>query len=245
MKTNAPARRLALIGDVHAEHERLEAALRHLEGEDVCHILCTGDIVDGRGCPNRSIELLQQHDVHVVRGNHDRWLLQQKARHVPNAHTENDLTDESLAYLAALPRQIVFATIAGALVLCHGIGKNDLHKVWPGTERMPPETSTTLDRMIELGDIDYVINGHMHFQTLIRFHQLSLINAGSLAGLRWPGFSILDLEQQSVQGFGYDGSTVIAGKTTQLDQHEPAFTDTRCFTGNWEPVLLFGLGTTS
>ena len=66
MNKPTPAKRLGIIGDVHAEHDRLESALDFLASENVCEILCTGDIVDGRGNPNKSIELLKKHNVKVV-----------------------------------------------------------------------------------------------------------------------------------------------------------------------------------
>ncbi|RZO29019.1 MAG: metallophosphoesterase, partial [SAR116 cluster bacterium] len=41
--------RIGIIGDVHAEHRRLETALRVLKDEQVDVVLCTGDLADGRG----------------------------------------------------------------------------------------------------------------------------------------------------------------------------------------------------
>ena len=93
-------KKLGVIGDVHAEHHRLEAALEHLESLDTDAIVCTGDIVDGIGCPNESIKLLDNSAVFTVRGNHDRWILEDKARHIEDAHSVAELSEESLSYLA-------------------------------------------------------------------------------------------------------------------------------------------------
>ncbi|MFT4711678.1 MAG: putative phosphoesterase [Candidatus Azotimanducaceae bacterium] len=239
MNKPTPAKRLGIIGDVHAEHDRLESALDFLASENVCHILCTGDIVDGRGNPNKSIELLKKHNVKVVRGNHDRWLLQNKARHIPNAHTLAELSPLSLTYLESLPHQVIVESAAGTVLLCHGVGKNDLGKVWPGTAKMPIEASKELDEIIASGEIDIVINGHMHFQTLIQFNNLSLINGGSLVGKRWPGFSLLDLEIGQIQVLEFEGSSVRRGKSTTLSHHSSEWDDTQDFSGDWDPVLLF------
>ena len=241
MNIAQPARRIGIIGDVHAEDTRLRLAIDILKAEGVCNILCTGDLVDGRGCPEATIDLLRNNDIQTVRGNHDRWLLQEKARHVPNAHFAASMSEDSLDYLRNLPRQVVVQTIKGPLLLCHGVGKNDLRKVWPGTERMAPETSPELDQLIEGGAFRWVINGHMHFQTLIRFESLTLINGGSLAGKRWPGFSILDLEHEKIDTFGFAGSEVFVGKTTHIGDHTPGWRNTQCFSGGWKPVLLFDL----
>ncbi|MDG2274099.1 MAG: metallophosphoesterase, partial [Halioglobus sp.] len=155
-------RRLGVIGDVHAEHHRLNAALLYLQGLNVDALVCTGDIVDGIGCPNKSISLLQRSLVHTVRGNHDRWILEGKARHIENAHSLTELSEVSLSYLDSLPTQISLDTCRGKLLLCHGMADDDLKKVWPGTQDMPVERSHLLDNIILEGEYQYVINGHMH-----------------------------------------------------------------------------------
>lgn len=238
-------RQLGVIGDVHAEDERLAQALEFLAGEGVCSTVCTGDIADGRGCADTSIRLLQKHKVQTVRGNHDRWLLEDKARHVSNAHRRDDLHEDSIGFLARLPSQVQIATVAGSLLLCHGVAKNDLRKVWPGTDRMPAESSHELDNIIEDDEHRFLINGHMHFKTMIHFHGLTLINAGTLMGERWPGFSIIDFEKRFVRAFIFNKGDGDCGltqtKVTQLDPepHHQIWKNTQAFSGNWDPLLLF------
>ena len=48
--------------------------------------------------------------VHTVRGNHDRWILQDKARHIEDAHSLAELSKESLSYLTSLPTQVTLNT---------------------------------------------------------------------------------------------------------------------------------------
>ena len=169
MSAAGKIKKLGVIGDVHSEHHRLEATLAHLEGLDTDAIVCTGDIVDGIGCPNESIKLLDSASVFTVRGNHDRWILEDKARHITDAHSVTELSEESLSYLTSLPSQVTLDTIRGKLLLCHGVADDDLRKVWPGTERMAIERSHLLDKIILEGEFQYLINGHMHFRTLIHF----------------------------------------------------------------------------
>lgn len=78
-------KRIAAIGDIHAEDARLERALAHMAAVEVDAILAVGDIVDGPGDVNRCCEMLQARGVHVVRGNHDRWLANNEMR-VPSPH---------------------------------------------------------------------------------------------------------------------------------------------------------------
>ncbi len=237
----APIRRLGVIGDVHAEHHRLAAALRVLESRAVDAIVCTGDIVDGVGCPDRATELLQKADVHVVRGNHDRWILESRVRHVAQAHQLHNLAPATRDYLSRLPVQLELDTILGRVLLCHGVAGNDLKKVWPGTTRMATERCKKLDAIIETGAYQLMINGHMHFRTLMYFETLTLINAGTLKGTHWPGFSLIDLEQAQISAFEFRPSGVEQTRTLNLfpSSNQVRWHNTQCFSGNWDPIRLF------
>ena len=240
MNAAGEIKKLGVIGDVHAEHHRLEAALEHLQCLDTDAIVCTGDIVDGIGCPNESIQLLGDASVHTVKGNHDRWILQDKARHIENAHSLAELSKESLSYLTSLPTQVTLDTIRGKLLLCHGVADDDLRKVWPGTERMPIERSHLLDKIILDGEFQYLINGHMHFRTLIHFEALTLINAGTLKGEHWPGFSVIDFEAEHITAFEFFEDQIRLVKTHDLIREEHTiWSNTQSFCGEWDRVRLF------
>ncbi len=232
--------RIGIIGDVHAEHERLERALTFLAGEGVDTVICTGDLADGQGCLERCVALLAEHNVQTVRGNHDRWVLEDKARHIPNAHLRQQLSGTVIDFLEALPQEHHLETRMGALKLCHGVGSNDLKKVWPGTERMPAERSAHLDDIIAEGRFRLMVNGHVHYRTLIHFHGMALLNAGTLRGDHRPGFSMLDLEAEEVHGFELEPS-VHAVKVHSLHPCDATrvFTNTQHFDDNWEPVTLY------
>jgi predicted phosphodiesterase len=237
-------RRIGVIGDVHAHHGHLALALDYLTAAGVDVVICTGDIMDGVGEVDACVSLLQQANVLTVRGNHDRWVLQDKARHVPHAHHLRDLSDTVIDYLKALPVQQHLDTVAGPLLLCHGVADDDLRKVWPGTERMAAERSQKLDGLIEQGHLAFMINGHMHYRTLIHFHGLTLLNAGTIRGDHRPGFSLLDLDERLVHGFelfAEAAQKVQHVKTLRLaaEHHSRVFKNTSHFDDQWDPVTLY------
>lgn len=233
-------KRLGVLGDIHAEHLRLASALEYMATCNVDAIVCTGDIVDGTGCPNQSVRLLQAADAITVRGNHDRWILEDKARHITDAHFLQDLDDETIGYLSELPTQVSLTTSRGQLLLCHGVADDDLKKVWPGTERMEIERSRRLDTIIEKGHYRYLINGHMHFRTLIHFESLILINAGTLRGDHWPGFSVIDFDSHEITAFEFVRQTIHeVRKQPLIEDSHVVWRDTRSFCGGWDPVRLF------
>jgi predicted phosphodiesterase len=232
--------RLGIIGDVHAEDGRLAQALDYLAKAHVDQTICTGDIVDGLGCPERSLRLLQTHKVITVRGNHDRWLLDDRVRHVPNAHRRKELTVESLTYLAGLPTVTEIETLSGTLMLCHGIGSNDLQKVWPGSANMPMIQSKTLDDLIARGHYRFIINGHMHFRTMIHFDAMTLINAGTLKGERWPGFMLADFSKQTITSLRFHNDQIVVAQERSMlpSDNQTTWGDTQAFSGDWEPLVL-------
>ena len=92
---NIMLRKIGIIGDVHAEDHHLELAITTLSTAGAEALLCTGDITDGSGDLDRCVELLVKHDVITVRGNHDRWVLQNKARPRAGLFWDNFFTQNS------------------------------------------------------------------------------------------------------------------------------------------------------
>jgi len=235
-------RRLGVIGDLHAEDRRLARVLDWLSGAGVDAIVCTGDVADGAGCIDNSCRLLQQAGVVVVAGNHDRWLLGNRVRHVPDAHNLAALGEGSVAYLQALPRTAEIETLNGRLLLCHGVGDNDLGKVWPGTPRSRIERSADFDALLASRRYRYLINGHLHYRVLVDFPELLLMNAGTLKG-QYAGFAVMDFAGNSVSAYGLAEQ----GAPCKLSEHplsaEPGrrvWNDTQAFDGTWEPLALYG-----
>jgi predicted phosphodiesterase len=237
-----PARRVGLIGDVHAEHRRLDASLEFLLGQGVDAICCTGDIADGVGDVDACCRLLAQANATVVAGNHDRWLLADRLRDVPDAHRIGDLGEASRDYLAALPSTHTIDTLQGPALLCHGVSNNDLRKVWPGSARMPIERSAELDALIAEKEFQFVFNGHMHYRVIVNFHALTLLNAGTLKGEHRPGVSILDFGEGFVGAFEFTDALTLRPVAELALRHDPSrriWRDTQEFDSQWKPVALY------
>lgn len=129
-------RRIGLIGDVHAEHDALRFVIDELARLGAETLLQVGDIADGAGDLDATIELLEQHRVLAVRGNHDRWLLNGQARELPLATPVAAVSAASRHYLSQLPITRELRSARGDVLLCHGLGKNDMVGVKPDTGRL-------------------------------------------------------------------------------------------------------------
>lgn len=238
-------KRLGIIGDLHGEHDRLARLLDWFAGIGVDAIICTGDVADGRGCINRSCELLHEGGVTTVAGNHDRWLLTDKVRHLEGAHCREELDDTSFEYLSTLPRWRELDTIHGKLLLCHGVLDNDMAQVWPGRSPDKPEEirrSSELDGLLAQGDHRYLINGHMHFRLMVDFVDMTLLNAGTIKG-EHAGVTVLDLAAGTVTAYTVnDVQTPVRQVERDLNPVRDGrriWRNSSEFDGSWTPATLY------
>ena len=194
-------RRVGLIGDLHAEDEALAFVLGELKKLGTDTLLQVGDISDGPGDLNRSVALLQEHQVLAVRGNHDRWLLGNQMRELPNANPLAGATPTTLHFLSQLPAQREFRSPRGHVLLCHGLGTNDMVGVKPDHEGYDIASNTDLQQLIAERRYRFVLNGHTHRPMLRTFGALSIVNAGTLLRDFERCFSFVDFERGELLRF--------------------------------------------
>ncbi len=103
--------KIAIISDVHANLEALQAFIRQKDRFGWEKIYCLGDVVGYGPNPNECIELLQEHQIKCVLGNHDAMVTESLATSRASlvaregiAWTQANLNENSIAYLKALPR---------------------------------------------------------------------------------------------------------------------------------------------
>ncbi|MBX3187526.1 MAG: metallophosphoesterase family protein [Labilithrix sp.] len=196
--------RFGLIGDVHAEDERLRVALDALRSEAVDAILCTGDVVDGLGDVDRACALLVERNVTTVRGNHDRWIRDDDMRTLPHAHRMTALAPASIELLKSLPPTFHTDVPGGRLLLCHGVGTNDMCRLLPEDSGYAISSNDDLLKVLFDPSIAIMVGGHTHRPMLRRFERgagkppLFVINAGTLAREAGAGFVILNLAARRV-----------------------------------------------
>ncbi|MBM4364382.1 MAG: metallophosphoesterase family protein, partial [Deltaproteobacteria bacterium] len=69
--------KLAVITDVHADVHALADALVQIDRLGCDAIVCAGDVLDWGLFPEETIELLRERRIATIRGNHDRWAVQE------------------------------------------------------------------------------------------------------------------------------------------------------------------------
>jgi len=203
--------KIGLIGDVHAQDDLLEIALTWLGGVYVDAILCTGDIVDGTGDAERCFALLEKHGVVAVRGNHDRWLANDNGPAISQGSRPVELSKERVLQLRLLPPTLSFVTPAGRLLLCHGLGKNDLRELRYGDSDSVLESNLELQQLRK-SEYAIVINGHTHERMVRDYDGVVVINAGTLRIDRDSVFATVDFDERVVQYYGFDDERQVVSR---------------------------------
>lgn len=196
--------RLGLIGDIHGDLRALEATLRHLEALGVDEVLCTGDLVGYGAYPDAVVEIVRERGIACVRGNHDRWAVEERRMFGLWGWKPAVLKDDTLAYLATLPASLT-RTIGGrTITVHHGSPESDMEFVSP--YKPLPES---VQRFWEVGEADVLVVGHTHLTMIERFeHGGLLINPGSVHGVSSIqtsySFAVLTLEPERLAVRIYD-----------------------------------------
>ena len=200
--------KIGLIGDVHQEDKRLESAIGYLrEQADV--LVCVGDICDGPGDLDATCDLLVQNNVITVAGNHDRWALADEMRHLDEA--VKVLSTNARAFLETLPRMTRLRTPAGHVLLCHGVGDNDMAEIFADTNGYALG-ATPLASLQRDASTQWMIGGHTHERMVRHFEGLGVINCGTLSSrCDEPGFGLADFFEMKVDWFSFDEGSRFVG----------------------------------
>jgi predicted phosphodiesterase len=167
-------------------------------------VLCTGNVVDGRGDVDKACALLVSRGVLVVRGNHDRWIREDAMRNVPHAHRMTDLATTSIELLKSLPPTATIDIPGGKLLLCHGVGTNDMRELGPMDGARSISSNDELLSVLFDATIAFMVGGHTHKPFVRRFERgtgstpLLVVNPGTLVRDEEPGFLVLDVGARRV-----------------------------------------------
>ncbi|GBO55376.1 hypothetical protein APA_3426 [Pseudanabaena sp. lw0831] len=172
-------------------------------------ILCVGDIVDGWGNVDRCCQLLDQAEVVTVRGNHDRWFVEGVIRNSSEATQWSDISDTSHTFMRSLPNTKVIETITGRLLLCHGLGANDMQRLTPDDYGYALEVINELHSLIDEQEYRFVVNGHTHRRMVRQFKNLTVINAGTLSAYHEPCIAIANFRTRLVQFYDFQEKRLV------------------------------------
>ncbi len=156
--------KIGLISDIHGEAEHLRAALAFLDRQQVTHILCAGDLVDGGGQGDAVVALIRDRQLPCVKGNHD-----------ADPESAASLQTETLMFLRELPVTLDFEFAGKRLRLRHATP-------WSyGVHLFSYSTRDFFRRMIEEPTrAEVIVSGHTHEPMRAVVDGCLLLNPGAV-----------------------------------------------------------------
>lgn len=199
--------KIALISDIHGNHNALKRVLSAIDCLGVSLVLCAGDLVSYGGGDNEVISLLHERMVPCVAGNYDyavAWDLPTASNKPSSIQTEplkqaaldwskRNTSNNSKQFLRALPWRQQFHFGDKTLVMMHA-GPGSLFDWYT------PENEETLNQLADSVQSDFIILGHTHKPFLYKTHSTTIVNPGavgrSLDGDVRAVFAVLDMETE-------------------------------------------------
>jgi predicted phosphodiesterase len=83
--------RFAILSDIHANLEALEAVLADAKSQNCTHFVCLGDVVGYNANPSECVKIIQDLECPVVKGNHD-----EQASMITSTEGFNELAEEAI-----------------------------------------------------------------------------------------------------------------------------------------------------
>jgi putative phosphoesterase len=210
--------RIGAIGDIHTEDVNLEHTLTFLSKQKLDLIVSVGDIVTGPGNVDRCCDLLQAYRVATVAGNHDRWFLNGMMLALPNYTDPMTVSSQTKDYLNTLPQTYELVSPQGTVLICHGLGVNDMARLRSDDYGYAIESNLELQELIRSKQYRFVVNGHTHYRMVRHFGNLTVINVGTLQRYGVSGFAIIEFESSHVDFFDIEtGGMIVKADSIFLD----------------------------
>ena len=175
--------KFAVIADIHGNADALAAVLTDMAAQGVTEAVNLGDHFSGPLDAAGTAALLKAQDFPSIRGNHDRWLIEQSTDEMGPSDRAAfaQLGPETLDWLRALPATL---HLYGEVFACHGTPKSDLH-YW--LERLEPNGVVRAASLAEVEreavgiDASLILCAHTHIPRLVRLSSgVVVLNPGSV-----------------------------------------------------------------
>ena len=190
--------KIAIISDIHANLEALEAVLSDISNKGADEILCLGDLVGYGSNPNEVIDLIKKKNVKCVQGNHDLCAVTlekldsfSEVEKESLRFTNKILTEENKEFLKKLPETLELND-KNKLLAVHGSLNDHLFG-----ELLPTADEEVIKDMLEDNKVEVIACGHTHLPDLKKFDLKIFLNPGSVGQPRNNNskaqYAILDL----------------------------------------------------
>jgi putative phosphoesterase len=216
--------RVAIVTDIHANLQALEAALARIEELEIERIYCGGDLVGYGPHPNEVCELLSERRVPTIYGNYDYAIardLEDCGCFYPTPR-DRELGEQSIAWTLAhtgqqskdfmreLPFDLRFELGRKRVRLVHGSPRKVNEYL------LEERAASTFERIAAIADCDVLAFGHTHKPWIREHADVLFVNCGSVGkpkdGDPRASFAVLEPAsgqvRVTIERVDYDADTV-------------------------------------
>lgn len=177
--------KIAFIADIHSNIHALSEVLRDIDGKNIEHVYCLGDLVGYMPFPNEVIDMIKSRNVRTVRGNYDESVgedllvcgcdyktpkdMELASRSL--LWTQENTSAQNKQYLRSLPASIELDIGRRHVLLVHGSPRKNNEYLY--------ENSPELKEIAAEADFDVLVCGHTHLPYYKVLNGKHIINAGS------------------------------------------------------------------
>lgn len=189
--------KLAVISDVHANRQALDAVLA--DATDAERVVCLGDVVGYGGSPAECVKRVREACDVAVSGNHDRFVVDAGTYANPTVaashrHARHCLGNDAFRWLGALPRR---RDLDGKLLVHSHPTRLEEH--------VPPERASEI---ASATDASVVLYGHTHLPCERRVGGTLVVNPGSVGQPRdgdpRASYAVIDDGHVDIRRVEYD-----------------------------------------
>lgn len=206
--------KLAVIADIHGNYLALEAVLQDIEKQKISDVVNLGDCFSGPLDAGKTANILMGYDFPTIRGNHDRYLIEQKPENMgsSDACSYGQLSPAHFDWLRTLPETLIFQE---DIFLCHGTPTSDttywMERVTDKAE-IVSRTQKEIEAYAKDIDCSVILCGHTHLPRSCKFtNGQMLVNPGSVG---CPGYDDDQPIYHKVETGSPNASYAIVEKTT-------------------------------
>jgi predicted phosphodiesterase len=151
--------------------------------------------------------LLREAGVQTVRGNHDRWFFAAGYDRLPHFTSDEEIAGADRLWLASLPPVLRLHTARGPLLLCHGLGSDDMAGVLPHDQGYALDANHRLHALVGAAEYRFIVNGHTHRRMVRTFDGLTILNGGTLRSDHQPCICVADFEAGAARCYNLSDDT--------------------------------------
>lgn len=178
-----PDTAFAVIADIHGNADALAAVLADIDARGINTILNLGDHFSGPLAAAETARVLAARDMISIRGNHDRWLIEQRRDQMgpSDGAAFDQLAPRDLDWLRSLPATRMLGT---EVFMCHGTPGSDT-TYWLEQVRedgtVAPNTLSAIEAEGAGVNCPLILCGHTHLARMVRLRDgRRIVNPGSV-----------------------------------------------------------------